>query len=531
MDDASCHNPAAESDGPQLAADPSVHQHKNNVVFHQFSNVKDRVKHAGTGRYENNVVFHQFSKDIPSEELLHVIPIISPDEHHEIPRLPSKIDGTLVSLPRGSYRRASDKLVVLGRPPSRDNPVEDAPGTQVVGIPSRFWIVKRPTPTSRVEDICTECSFTQFALMLKAGLLFKDIAGFYAWEHEALDRAQTLVHALHTPRAKIRRLVRRIFSSSVEIVGMPPHFWLVTKPTPTSQVEDVCTKCSFKRLAHMLKNGLLLEDIVGFYARKGAAIKRAQALVDALPPPDPPKPRPTPRPTLLSGSRNSINASKPTVLPASGPENRSKPAAPPHSLNPATPVAAVSAYSVPRTEQASFSPSTANFANTPTAIPPATPPQLYRYVANAQAPSPAPAASLDDRVQELTTPVALRRRILASTGPSTTLATAERPVAHPALRPTTPGLSGSRTTRKFLPQSSLPRTDLPPPPSSNPAEGPSPSRVRRQTTRAAPQLHQDLSEAQPSPASSSPAASLDDLVREQTAERLRQERNAERREE
>ena len=57
---------------------------------------------------------------------------------------------------------------------------------EIFGIPSTFWIVKKPTPASRVEDLCAECSFTRFALLLQAGLRFKDLAGLYAQKDDAL---------------------------------------------------------------------------------------------------------------------------------------------------------------------------------------------------------------------------------------------------------------------------------------------------------------------------------------------------------
>jgi hypothetical protein len=214
--------------------------------------------------------------------LLHKTPRRPSEDHCMFPFLPPATDGTLVSTPRGSYRRISGKVVFMEPFHSRDRIPPDTSGMQVVGLPSRFWIVKRPTPTSRVEDIYAECSFTQFAPMLKADFPFKDVAGFYAWEYEARNRAQALVQALHSPRAKIRQLLRHFFSFPVEIAGLPLQFWLVMKPTPTSDVDDVRIKCSFKRLARMIKKGFPIDNAVGIYADKRAAFIAARRRIRFL---------------------------------------------------------------------------------------------------------------------------------------------------------------------------------------------------------------------------------------------------------
>jgi hypothetical protein len=65
--------------------------------------------------------------------------------------------------------------------------------------------------------------------------------------------------------------------------GMPETFWIVTKPSPASTLEDICFPCTFDGLIRQARGGLNEDEIVAVYADKGAAMKEAARLLGRFP--------------------------------------------------------------------------------------------------------------------------------------------------------------------------------------------------------------------------------------------------------
>jgi hypothetical protein len=61
--------------------------------------------------------------------------------------------------------------------------------------------------------------------------------------------------------------------------GLPERFWVVTKPSPVSAMEDVCFPCTFQRLIDRVRGGLDEEEIVGVFADETEARKEAAELL------------------------------------------------------------------------------------------------------------------------------------------------------------------------------------------------------------------------------------------------------------
>jgi len=127
--------------------------------------------------------------------------------------------------------------------------------------------------------------------------------------------------------------------------------------------------------------------------------------------------------------------------------------------------------------------------------------------------------------------ISSRRRIVASQAPDGSAAT-QQTVSSPPLTRNLPHATGRlQTNRPFTPQSSLPalgKTASPATIRPQSADDHPPTSFRRRARTTAPRLLQDVSAVEPSPVSRPSAASLDDIVREQTAERLRREKEIER---
>ena len=64
---------------------------------------------------------------------------------------------------------------------------------------------------------------------------------------------------------------------------MPEKFWLVTKPSPVSQLEDICFACTFGGLMNQVRGGLHEDEIVGIYADEGEARRAAARLLGDYP--------------------------------------------------------------------------------------------------------------------------------------------------------------------------------------------------------------------------------------------------------
>ena len=69
----------------------------------------------------------------------------------------------------------------------------------------------------------------------------------------------------------------------MKIEGMPERFWVITKPSPASTLEDVCFPCTFGRLMLQTRGGLNEDEIVGVYADEGEARQEAARLLGEFP--------------------------------------------------------------------------------------------------------------------------------------------------------------------------------------------------------------------------------------------------------
>ena len=154
-------------------------------------------------------------------------------------------------------------------------------------MPSRFWIVTRLKPTSRLKDVVAKCSFKRLASLFTNGFPIGDLAGIYARADDAIADARQLIETVRQCHAASTPPPQYDPHMPTQIVGIPSRFWMVKRPTTTSQVEDICVECSFMRLAYLFKRGLLIKDIAGFYAERDDAIDDAQALVEAIRRPQP----------------------------------------------------------------------------------------------------------------------------------------------------------------------------------------------------------------------------------------------------
>jgi hypothetical protein len=50
------------------------------------------------------------------------------------------------------------------------------------------------------------------------------------------------------------------------IHGLPEKFWIVTKPSPVSGLEDILFPCTFERLMLQVRGGLQEDEIIGIFA-------------------------------------------------------------------------------------------------------------------------------------------------------------------------------------------------------------------------------------------------------------------------
>ncbi len=69
----------------------------------------------------------------------------------------------------------------------------------------------------------------------------------------------------------------------MELHGLPETFWVVTKPSPVSDLGDICFPCTYGRLLLQARGGLHEDEIVGIYADETEAKKAATALLDESP--------------------------------------------------------------------------------------------------------------------------------------------------------------------------------------------------------------------------------------------------------
>ena len=69
----------------------------------------------------------------------------------------------------------------------------------------------------------------------------------------------------------------------MQVHGVPEQFWVVTKPSPFSEMADVCFPCTFERLLLQGRGGLHEDEIVGIHADEGEARQAALRLLGKHP--------------------------------------------------------------------------------------------------------------------------------------------------------------------------------------------------------------------------------------------------------
>ena len=57
------------------------------------------------------------------------------------------------------------------------------------------------------------------------------------------------------------------------------YFWFVTKPTPESNVEDICFSSAVSGIIMQAKGGLMPSDMVGMFKSRGPAARLAEQLI------------------------------------------------------------------------------------------------------------------------------------------------------------------------------------------------------------------------------------------------------------
>ena len=67
----------------------------------------------------------------------------------------------------------------------------------------------------------------------------------------------------------------------MKIVGMPETFWVVTSPTPDSELADCCFECSHETFALQIRGGLAVQQIIGIFADEQLAKATATKLLTA----------------------------------------------------------------------------------------------------------------------------------------------------------------------------------------------------------------------------------------------------------
>ena len=66
----------------------------------------------------------------------------------------------------------------------------------------------------------------------------------------------------------------------MQLHGLPELFWVVTKPSPVSELGDICFQCTYGQLMRQTLGGLHEDDIIAIYADETEAKEQAKALLD-----------------------------------------------------------------------------------------------------------------------------------------------------------------------------------------------------------------------------------------------------------
>ena len=75
--------------------------------------------------------------------------------------------------------------------------------------------------------------------------------------------------------------------NDMKIHGMPEKFWVVTTPSPVSELADVCFPCTFERLLLQGRGGLHEDEIVGDPCRRGRGEEGGDAALGKISRPSP----------------------------------------------------------------------------------------------------------------------------------------------------------------------------------------------------------------------------------------------------
>ena len=146
-----------------------------------------------------------------------------------------------------------------------------------VGMPSSFWVVMKPTPTSTIRHICVHSSFEHFLFHARNGLPIEDIAGVYATKKVAGDAAAELLRTVRQPPQK--NVTAAVPDAPEPAAATSNVFWVVKIPTLSSTINDIFLECDFTQLAAHAKAGLTAEAIFAIYATKEEAVAAATMLL------------------------------------------------------------------------------------------------------------------------------------------------------------------------------------------------------------------------------------------------------------
>jgi len=61
---------------------------------------------------------------------------------------------------------------------------------------------------------------------------------------------------------------------------LPAVFWLVQRPSPASELGDICFRCDFKQFARQVRGGLDENTIVGAFTDEAEATAVAEGLLE-----------------------------------------------------------------------------------------------------------------------------------------------------------------------------------------------------------------------------------------------------------
>ena len=147
-------------------------------------------------------------------------------------------------------------------------------------IPSSFWLVLIPRFNSQLSNICIESDFGELAIQALSGLRPKEVFGVYADREAAIASASKLLEAICPPA--IADIPTTQDCSTSKSLNSSSRFWLVTKPTPSSIMQDICFECDIDKYALQIMGSLHPNDIVGIYAEKATAIATASRRLNLM---------------------------------------------------------------------------------------------------------------------------------------------------------------------------------------------------------------------------------------------------------